>query len=101
MKTDVFRFTFARSIDLAETEATLHLAILAAEGLFGESRVRMETTYHADPPRRAILVDGGSRAGDAVVRIYTAFLTREFGPDAYAVRRVTISADRAAVEAAA
>jgi hypothetical protein len=88
MNTAVFRFSFARRIELAEAEATLHLAILAAEGLFGEARVRMEVSYHADVPRSAILIDGHTQAGDAVVRIFTAFLMREFGADGFSVRRV-------------
>lgn len=89
MHSAVFRFSFARGIDLTDAEATLHLAILAAEGLFGEARVRMEVSYHADPPRSVIIVDGHTPAGDAVIRIFTAFLMRELGADGFAVRRVT------------
>lgn len=89
MHTAVFRFSFARGVELAEAEATLHLAILAAEGLFGEARVWIEVSYHADAPRSVILVDGHTPAGDAVVRIFTSFLMREFGADGFAVRRVT------------
>lgn len=93
MRTAVFRFSFGRGADLAEAEATLHLAVLAAEGLLGEARVRMEFAYHPDPPRSAILVDGGTPSGDAIVRVYTAFLTREFGPDGFAVRRMPAAGD--------
>lgn len=88
MHTSVYRFAFSRGVDLAEAEATLHLAILAAEGLFGEARVRMEVAYHADAPRSVIVVDGHTPAGDAVVRIFTTFVTREFGADAFSVRRL-------------
>ncbi|MCC5786911.1 MAG: hypothetical protein JJU33_09440 [Phycisphaerales bacterium] len=88
MMTDVFRFRFASSAALAEAEATLHLSILAAEGLFGEARVRTDVSYHADPPRGVLLVDGGSPCGAAVVRIFTAFLIKEFGADGFTVRRM-------------
>ncbi|TVQ34159.1 MAG: hypothetical protein EA376_00645 [Phycisphaeraceae bacterium] len=88
MTTHVFRFRFASGVDLAEAESTLHLAILAVEGLFGEARVRMEVSYCMDAPRSALLIDGGSTVGDAVIRIFTAFLTREFGAGAFSVRRV-------------
>lgn len=88
MTTNVFRFAFPPTIDLAEPEATLQLAILAAEGLLGESAVRMSFTYFRDTPRRAILVDGGSEPGDAIVRVYTAFLNREFGAGGYSLRRL-------------
>ncbi len=103
MRTDVYRFTFARVVDLVEAESTLQLAILATEGLLGEACVRMETSYHIDAPRCAILIDGGTTAGNAVVRIFTAFITREFGAGAFTVRRVARPTRRAdmPVEAAA
>lgn len=88
MHTAVFRFSFDEDVNLIEAEATLQLAILAAEGLLGESRVRMEFSYHLDAPRAALLVDGSTASGDAIVRIYTAFLSREFGSDRFAVRRM-------------
>jgi len=88
MHTNVYRFTFLRGVDLTEAEATLHVAILATEGLFGEARVRMEASYHLDAPRAALLVEGGTAVGDAVVRIFTALLIKEFGADGFAVRRM-------------
>ena len=89
MRTDIYRFTFAGAVDLVEAEGTLQLAILATEGLLGEACVRMEASYHVDAPRCAVLIDGGTPAGNAVVRIFTALVTREFGPDAFSVRRVS------------
>lgn len=87
MSDTVFRFSFRSGVDLTEVEATLHLAIVAAEGLFGEARVRMEVSYHVDAPHSVILIDGRTGAGDAVVRVFTAFITREFGEDSFQVRR--------------
>ena len=76
---------------------TLQLAILGTEGLLGEACVRMETSYHVDAPRCAVLIDGGTTAGNVVVRIFTAFITREFGADAFSVRRVARPTRRAKV----
>lgn len=92
MKTQVYRFTFVSGIDLTEAEMTLRMAFLAAEGLVGESRVRMEASYYVDPPRLVILIDGGTPTGDVIVRIFTAFVTNEFGGDAFTVRSVVPSA---------
>ncbi|MCC6909086.1 MAG: hypothetical protein IT430_14175 [Phycisphaerales bacterium] len=89
MSDTVFRFSFRAGVDLTEVEATLHLSILAGEGLFGEARVRMEVAYHVDAPHRVILIDGRTAAGDAIVRVFTAFITREFGEDAFEVRRTS------------
>lgn len=91
MQCTVLRFTFDNRIDLSDAEATLHLAILAAEGLYGEARVRMDFAYFADPAHRVIHLDSGSQSGDAVARIFTIFAAREFGDRAFAVRRVRVN----------
>jgi hypothetical protein len=36
----------------------------------------------------AILVNGGSDVGDAVVKVFTGLLLREFGADAFQVRPI-------------
>jgi len=89
MSDSVFRFLFRAGVDLTEVEATLHLSILAGEGLFGEARVRMEVAYHLDAAQRVVLLDGRTSAGEAVVRIFTAFVSRELGEDAFEVRRTS------------
>lgn len=88
MNTTVYRFTFDRTIPLPEAEQTLHLAILGAEGLFGEAQVRMDLSYHIDEPRRVLLVDGSTEVGAAVIRMFTALLLREIGSHRFTVRRV-------------
>ncbi len=89
MNQSVFRFEFEKQADLTEVEATLQLAILAAQGLFGEACVRTEVAYHLDTDKRVVLLDGRTTSGEAVVRIFTAFITREFGDDAFHVRRTS------------
>ena len=101
MNTAVFRFSFSPGVDMTEAEATLQLAILASEGLFGEARVRMEVSYHTDAPRSVIVVDGCTPPGDAAVRIFAAFLTREFGADAFTVRAIPAPMPQPAVVGAA
>jgi hypothetical protein len=89
MHTSVFRFQFAAGVDPLEAEATLQLAILAVEGLVGEARVRMDVSYLLDAPRSVIVVDGSTPTGDALVRVFTALITREFGAESFRVRRMT------------
>ena len=91
MKTDVFRFQFESDESLAHAEHTLNLSLFAVEGLFGQALVRMDAGFHVDDPRRVILVDGSSDVGDAIVRVFTALLLREFGEFGFQVRRVESS----------
>ncbi len=88
MTANVFRFEFEPRVSLTEVEMSLHLAMYAVEGLYGEARVRLEASYHLDEPQRAITVDGSTEVGAAAVKVFTRLLGREFGEDAFRVRRV-------------
>lgn len=91
MAVDVFRFQFTRDVPLDEAEMTLHLAMYAIEGLYGVARVRLDVSYYVDEPRRVIIVDGTKRVGAALVRVFANLLVREFGDEAFEVRRVDAS----------
>ena len=88
MKTDVYRFTINSAVRISDAEQTLHLAILAAEGLFGKAQVRMDMTYHVDEPRQVLVIDGSTTVGCAVIRMFTSLLLHEIGGDGFSVRRV-------------
>jgi hypothetical protein len=87
MTENMFRFEFAPTVSLAEAELTLHLATYAAEGLHGEARVRLEVSYQLDRSANVILVGGGTEVGDALVKIFTRLLIRQYGEDDFQVRR--------------
>jgi hypothetical protein len=85
---EYYRYRFRRDVALREAEDTLLLAILAAEGLFGEAQVRMDAGYAVDASIQTIIVDASTDVGQAVSAIFTAFILREFGRHAVDVRRV-------------
>lgn len=87
MRSAVYRFRFKGRVPLEEAEATLHLAIIAAESLFGTARVRMDGAYLMDERLRVCVVDASSEIGQAICRIFTGFLLREFGEHTFEVRR--------------
>jgi hypothetical protein len=88
MTKDIYRYSFPSFIPLDEVEATLLLAIWAAESLHGESQVRLDATHLLDRDRRAVVIDAGSPAGRDVNRLFVGFVRREFGDDAFRVERV-------------
>jgi hypothetical protein len=88
MTVDVFRFSFSSELTIDEAEMTLQLATFAAEGLFSAARVRLDFSYHFDPRRRVIIVDGSNEVGATVVKIFAGLLLREFGDDSFRVDRV-------------
>ncbi len=100
MTTGTYRFTFGNDIELTDAEATLHLAMIAAEGLFGNALVRMDVSFAVDQAGRNLTVDGTTAVGATVVRMFTSLLLREFGEDAFTVRRVKASSPDQAEAAA-
>lgn len=89
MITSAFRFEFQPAIAISEVEMTLHLALYAVEGLFGEARVRLETTYRTDEDHHLVTLDGSTEVGAAIVKVFTRLLIREFGEDSFQVRGIT------------
>ncbi|MEK7270555.1 MAG: hypothetical protein AAB215_06375 [Planctomycetota bacterium] len=87
MKKEVYRYTFAPGTRMDEVEEALLLAIFACESLHGAPRVRMDASYAADRTARTCIVDATTDVGQDICRIFTGFITREFGEDAFAVQR--------------
>lgn len=83
-----YRYRFREEADRREAEDTLRLALLAAEGLFGVCRVRMDASWATDESIHTIVIDAGTLVGMTACLIFTAFLTAEFGADAFHVLRV-------------
>lgn len=88
MARGMYRFELAAGVDQEEAERTLQLAVLGAEGLFGWARVRLDCGYRRELAGRALVVDATTEVGEAVVRLFTSFMIREFGEDSFAVRRL-------------
>jgi hypothetical protein len=101
MSVELYRFKFDPTVPLEEAEMALQLALVAAEGLFGEARVRVDGGYFVDEPRRTISVDAATAVGQSVVSIYGGFLLREFGNEAFAVTRGQRRSDAASPAEAA
>lgn len=88
MKKDTVRYTFSQSVSMREAEETLLLAVLAVESLFGESTVRLDASFSIDSARRVCVIDANTDVGRAICRVFTGFVSREFGSDAFEIHRV-------------
>lgn len=85
-----YRYEFRPNVPLREVEESVLLAILAAEGVHGEAQVRLDAGYDFDEPARACLVDASTAVGETIARVFTGFLRKEFGEDAFRVERVAV-----------
>ena len=94
MSREVRHYTFKSSIPAEEVENTLLLAVFAAEGLHGQARVRLEAAYSSDPEKRTFVIDATTDVGLDIARLFTGFAIREYGEEAFSVRRVELAAKK-------
>ena len=76
-------FDFPPHVPVTDAEQTLHLAMLAVEGLFGRARVRLDARYEIDIASGAITLDASNEVGAAVARVFTCLLIRERGETSF------------------
>ena len=89
MTRDVYRYAFTAEVPVEEVEASLLLAVFATESLHGESQTRLDTAHFFDPTKRACVIDANTAVGRDLNRLFIGFVSREFGPDAFTVERIT------------
>ena len=76
MNRELYRYNFNSKVPFRDVEESLLLAVLAADSLHGRALVRLDASFCLDSKKRS----------DA--RIFTGFLSREFGEEAFKVERV-------------
>jgi hypothetical protein len=101
MTKDLYRYTFTEVVPIEDIESALLLAILAAESLHGESQVRLDAAHFFEPAKRACVIEAGTPVGRDFNRLFTGFVGREFGPDAFRVERVEAVSEAPCEHAAA
>jgi len=86
--TGMYRYTFVPDVSMEEVESALLLAIMTTESLHGEAQTRLDAAHYLDPAKRACVIDADTTVGRDLNRLFTGFLGREFGADAFTVERV-------------
>jgi len=84
---DQYIYHFRRHIDIDDIQDTLTLAVLGAENLHGRARVRLDGWWRLDRQRRVCTIDGSNPIGQDIARLFVGYLAREFGENAFSVRR--------------
>ena len=82
-----YEYTFRRHVSMADVQDSLTLAILGAENLHGRSLVRLDGWWRLDRQRRKCSIDGSTKVGQAIAGLFAGYLSREFGDQAFRVRR--------------
>jgi hypothetical protein len=95
MSQTLYRYKFTAEVPLEEIEATVLLALFAVESLHGEAQVRLDAAHHLDREQRACVIDSTTPVGQDFNRLFTGFVSREFGADAFEVERLPETSTRA------
>lgn len=85
----LYRYRFTSEASLEEIEATLLLALFGVESLHGEAQVRLDAAHRLDEEQHACVIDATTTVGQDFNRLFTGFLSREFGADTFQVERLS------------
>jgi len=88
MNREIYRYNFTAGVPFRDVEESLLLAVLATESLHGRSLVRLDASFCLEEKKRTCVVDAGTEVGRHIARIFTGFITREFGEEAFRVERL-------------
>lgn len=81
-------FHFQPSLSLDEIDGTLRLSLMAAESLYGTTRLKLEPPARLDRAERQCRIDTSTEVGRAIASIFFGYARREFGERTIAVRPV-------------
>ncbi len=95
-----YSYHFDESVPISDVGETLLLAVLAAESIHGRARVQLDASFRLDETGRTCVVDAGTDVGRDIARIFTGYLTSEFGEQAFQVERLTEARTESARRAA-
>jgi len=87
MDTHVYRYEFGKGVPMDDVEDTLMLSALAVECLHGRTQLRLDAAFRLDKEHNLCRVDARSAVGQSIARIFTGFLSREFGEHAFTIRK--------------
>ena len=88
MKRERYQYHFTNTIAMQDVEDTLMLSVIAAEALHGRSQVNLDATFRLNKKERTCEITMSTAVGRDIACIFTGFLTREFGEDAFIVKRL-------------
>ena len=97
MESRVYTVQFLDAEEFRSAHELTAQARLAATGLHSESDLRIEAQSWHDEKLRRVLIDATSPAGMSVLRILSALLDHEIGPDRYRVDPAS-TADRTLID---
>lgn len=83
-----YQFSFSDQIPFHEVEESLLLALIATESVHGRSSVKLEASFKIHEQKRLCVIDAETEVGRHIARIFTGYLTQQFGEEAFKVKQL-------------
>ena len=88
----VYKFSFKRHVSKREIEERLAIAMITAECVYGQARVRLHVAYTAANARAVLEVSGA--VGEHIAQVFTGLMIKLVGEKAFAVECCGIAGKR-------
>jgi len=93
MNRTIYNYRFDTDLPMDAIKGSLLLAVMAVEGLKGRARVQLEARFKLNKNKRSCEIEANTDVGESIARIFTGFLVKEFGENAFKVERLISSKD--------
>lgn len=91
----VCRFKFHEGLDRETIETRMALAIVAAECVFGQAKVRISAGYYVTYDSQTegsdgyqVAIDVSTDVGEFIAQVFTGLIIRQLGEDKFTVDRI-------------
>ena len=85
MVAETYQYRFDDTVPMDGVWDSLLIAAMAAEGLHGATRVRLEARFAMDRQERSVEIEATNGVGRDLARIFTGLLERQFGAGGFTV----------------
>ncbi len=80
------KFKFKQDVSKKLIESQIAIAVVTAECMFGQAKVRLNAGYVVSKNRAVI--DISNKVGESIAQVFTGLITRQIGEDKFTVDRV-------------
>lgn len=83
----MYHFSFDQSVPIEGIERSFMLAQIAVRGLYGRVEMKLGVGFKIDKSNHGCLIDGSTKVGHDLAKIFLALASNEFGEDTVQVKR--------------
>lgn len=83
---EICKFSFKQPLRKEDIEERIALAIITAECVYGQAKVRLHAAYSAAADKAVI--DVSSAVGEHIAQVFTGLMIRQLGEESFTIERL-------------